>query len=330
MLRIHFTSEDLRNVTVAESADPLWDVLLSLHSLQERDDSLVFGEWRRRTRAALPASVRLLTELARPWGYSPDFLTPGRGEADFGTQLDRVLSTPRDALRADMASLAAEAPPTPWTRALAEAKAPALGTLGAAITAYHRVALAPYQERMRAHADADRDRRARDMLSGGVDRLLAELHPRARWEAPVLHLPVYAEQDLYLDGRGLVLVPSLFLRIQPITLLDAERPPVLVYPLQPQLGWLSPGLPAEGTGAGDPAPLVALVGRTRAVILEAAVTPGTTTEIAARARVALPVVSRHASVLRAAGLLETRRAGQSVRHHVTGLGMALLNGRLPG
>lgn len=329
MLRIHFTSDDLRNITVAERADPLWDVLLSLHTLQEKDDSLVFSEWRRRTRAALPASARLLTELARPWGYSPDFLTPGRGEAGFEAQLDRVLSTTRTALRADLATLASETRTTPWTRDLAEAKAPALGKLGLAITEYHRVALAPYQERMRAHADADRDRRARALLSGGVDRLLAELHPRARWEAPVLHLPVYADQDLHLEGRGLVLVPSLFLRIQPITLLDADRPPVLVYPLQPQLGWLTPGLPADGASSGGSSPLVALLGRTRAVVLEAAAAPGTTTEIAARAGVALPVVSRHAAVLRSAGLLETRRAGQAVRHHVTGLGLAVLNGRLP-
>ncbi|WP_320780787.1 winged helix-turn-helix domain-containing protein [Streptomyces sp. CRN 30] len=328
MLRIHFSSEDLRNITVAERADPLWDVLLSLHTLQETDDSLAFSEWRRRTRAALPASARLLMELARPWGYSPDFLTPGRGEAGFTTQLDRLLSTPRTALRADLATLASETRPTAWTRDLAEATAPALGKLGEAITAYHRVALAPYQERMRAHAEADRDRRARALLTGGVDRLLAELHPRARWEAPVLHLPVYADQDLHLEGRGLVLVPSLFLRIQPITLLDADRPPVLVYPLQPQLGWLTPGLPADGAAPGGPSPLVALLGRTRAAILESAATPGTTTEIAARAGVALPVVSRHASVLRSAGLLETRRAGQSVRHRATHLGMALLNGHL--
>ncbi|GGY96417.1 ArsR/SmtB family transcription factor [Streptomyces poonensis] len=330
MLRIHFTGEDLRNITVAEHTDPLWDVLLSLHTLQEKEGSLVFGEWRRRTLAALPASARLLMELARPWGYSPDFLTPGRGEADFATQVDRVLSTPRSALRADLATLANDTPPTPWTRDLADAKAPVLRKLGEAMAAYHRVALAPYQERMRAHTEADRERRARALLSGGVDRLLAELHPRARWEAPVLHIPVYAEQDLYLEGRGLVLVPSLFLRIQPITLLDADRPPVLVYPLRQQLGWLTPGLPEEGSGSpGGPSPLSGLLGRTRAAILESAVTPGTTTELAARAGVALPVVSRHASVLRAAGLLETRRAGQAVRHHVTGLGLALLNGRLP-
>jgi hypothetical protein len=41
------------------------------------------------------------------------------------------------------------------------------------------------------------------------------------------------------------------------------------------------------------------------------------------------VVSRHAAVLRTAGLLETHRDGQAVRHHVTELGLAVLNGRMP-
>ncbi|MGW0824837.1 ArsR/SmtB family transcription factor [Streptomyces sp. NPDC002845] len=326
MLRIHFTGEDLRNVTFADGTDPLWDVLLSLHSLQEDDGSLVFGEWRRRTRAALPGSVRLLTELARPWGYSPDFLTPGRGDADFEAQLDRLLSTPRDVIRTDLTHLARTAPTTAWTRELAGADREVLGVLGEALTAYHRVALAPYQDRIRAHTEADRAARGRAVLTGGIDRLLAELHPRVRWEAPVLHIPVYADQDLHLEGRGLVLVPSIFCRIQPITLMDGNRPPVLVYPLAPGLGFLSGGQPGGGGGGS---PLLGLMGRTRAAILEAAVTAGTTTELAARVGVALPVVSRHAAVLRAAGLLETHRDGQAVRHSATVLGMAVLNGRLP-
>jgi hypothetical protein len=80
MLRIHFTDEDLRRITVALDSDPLWDLLLSLHVLQDRENPLVFDEWRRRTRAASPMATRLLAELAPPRGYSPDFLTPGRGD----------------------------------------------------------------------------------------------------------------------------------------------------------------------------------------------------------------------------------------------------------
>lgn len=326
MLRIHFTGEDLSRVTVAGRSDPMWDVLLSLHMVQEPDRSLAFSEWRRRTRAVRVPSARPLLELARPWGYSPDFLTPGRGEAAFATQLDEVLCTPRGQLSEELSILAGENGVTPFTRELATGDRAVMAALGNSLTAYHRVALAPYQDQTQAHAEADRARRGRALLSGGVEKLLAELHPRVRWEAPVLQIPVYADQDVHLEGRGLVLVPSFFCRIQPITLMDPDRPPVLVYPLSPRLGWLRPE-PGED-GPDDAEPIVALLGRTRASVLDAASAGGTTTELALRLRVALPVVSRHTTVLREAGLLATHREGGSVRHHVTALGLALLNGEL--
>ncbi|MEU0395690.1 winged helix-turn-helix domain-containing protein [Streptomyces sp. NPDC006208] len=327
MLRIHFTGEDIRRIVVADRPDPLWDVLLSLHMLQDRAGTLAFGEWRRRTRAADAPSARLLADLARPWGYSPDFLTPGRGDADFDTQLDALLSTPRSRLQADMACLAAEAPLTRWAKALAAGNFGALKQLGEALTAYRRVALEPYQDLIHSQVMADRDRRARTLLSGGTDRLLADLHPSMVWRPPVLEIAVYADQDVHLEGRGLVLVPSFFLRIQPITLMDPSRPPVLVYPLPPRLGWLTPN--SNRTAHAPRERVITLLGRTRAAVLEAAAGTGTTTQLAARAGVSLPVISRHTAVLREAGLLVTWREGGMVRHRVTGLGLAVLNGELP-
>ncbi|MER6917208.1 winged helix-turn-helix domain-containing protein [Streptomyces sp. NPDC000594] len=330
MLRIHFTGDDLRKVTMADSFDPLWEVLLSLHLAQEPyHGHLAFHEWRRAIRPLLRDSppLRRLTELARPWGYSPDFLTPGRGDEGLPAQLDRVLSTPGTRLRAEMSQLAEESPPSPWTRALGAGDPRALRGLGEALTEYHRLAVLPYEGAMRAHAEADRARQARAMLSGGVDRLLSELHPRVVWEAPVLRIPVYADQDIHLEGRGIVLVPSCFCRLQPITLMDGEQPPVLVYPVTPPLERL---IRDPMRADQDPAePVVALLGRTRAALLEAAAVTGTTTELGRRVGVAPPVVSRHTAILRNAGLLETRREGGSVRHRITLLGLALLQGDLP-
>ncbi|MEU1312739.1 winged helix-turn-helix domain-containing protein [Streptomyces cinnamoneus] len=333
MLRIHFTSEDLRNITVADDVDPLWEVLLSLHLVQERGGALLpLGHWRRRVRSTVGRSIsmRMVAELARPWGYSPDFLTPGRGDTGFEAQLDRVLSTPRPRLRKEFAALADETPATLWTRALGDGEPDALRRLGGALSTYHRTAVAPYQGTMRAHAEADRARRARDLLSGGVDHLLARLHPRVEWQAPVLQMPVYAEQDVHLGGRGLVLVPSYFCRIQPITLLDVDQPPVLVYPFSPLLRPLLPDDTADADlGGPRTTPVVALLGRTRAAILEAAATTGSTSQLARRVGVAAPVVSRHATVLREAGLLESARRGGAVLHRITTLGVALLNGEVP-
>ncbi|GLF95391.1 ArsR/SmtB family transcription factor [Streptomyces yaizuensis] len=330
MLRIHFTGDDLRKVTMADGFDPLWEVLLSLHMVQEPDHGhLAFSEWRRTIRPLLRDSppLRMLTELARPWGYSPDFLTPGRGNEGFEAQLDRVLTTPHTRLRMELSQLAEESPPSPWTRALGSGDPGALRQLGDAMVEYHRRALLPYEGAMRAHAEADRARQARAILGGGVDRLLSQLHPRVVWEAPVLQMPVYADQDIHLGGRGIVLVPSYFCRIQPITLMDGDQPPVLVYPISPPLGRLIRDPMRPGHDGSEP--VVALLGRTRAAVLEAAARTGTTTELAGRVGVAPPVVSRHTAVLRKAGLLETHREGGAVRHRITALGIALLNGDLP-
>jgi hypothetical protein len=84
MLRLHFSGEDLARVRVASAADPLWEIVLSLHRLRTRDGSVVFDEWRRRTRgelarAGLVPTVRsLLFPLNPPAAYFPDFLTPPR------------------------------------------------------------------------------------------------------------------------------------------------------------------------------------------------------------------------------------------------------------
>ncbi|MFJ9539222.1 ArsR family transcriptional regulator [Streptomyces sp. NPDC101225] len=51
----------------------------------------------------------------------------------------------------------------------------------------------------------------------------------------------------------------------------------------------------------------------------------TTTALAAALRLAPSTASRHAAVLREAGLVATRRAGNRVLHHRTILGRALLD-----
>jgi DNA-binding transcriptional ArsR family regulator len=322
MLRVHFTSEDLSRVTLATDVDPLWEALFSLHVLQEPGDTLLFGEWRRRTWARRPARLRLLAELAPPRGYSADFLTPGRGELDMAAAVDRVLATPGHRLREDLEFLARQQTPTAWTRALAAGDRAALDRLGAALWEYHQIGFAPYREQIRAQLAADRARRADALLTGGVDRLLATLHPRVRWDFPVLRVLDYPDHDLRLAGRGLVLLPSLFCRRRPITLRDTDMAPVLVYPATPSVGWLRPTTaPANA--------VTTLVGRTRAAALQAATSPCSTTELARRIGLSPAAASRQAAVLRAAGLIYSRRDGAVVLHQITGLGIALLNGRLP-
>lgn len=326
MMRIHFTSDDLRRVTIAPRVDPLWEVLLSLHMLQERDAPPAFEEWRRRTRVIMPAEARLLLELAPPLGYSPDFITPGRGEADLHDQVERVMGTAKQRLRVDIGELTQHRGETPWTKSLAAGEPEALRRLGRTLTEYHGAAIAPYRRAIQARIDADQELRHQARASGGVDRLLATLHSRAVWQPPVLTIPVYADQDLHLDGRGLTLVPSFFCRIQPITLRDNDLPPVLVYPVQPPLDWL---LAPSGARRRGKDPVAALLGGTRAAVLRAATSGANTTDLGIRLGISTAAVSRHMAVLRDAGLVKSIRDGGSIFHHITLLGLELLNSDFP-
>jgi DNA-binding transcriptional ArsR family regulator len=134
---------------------------------------------------------------------------------------------------------------------------------------------------------------------------------------PVLEVRFPVEQDLYLDGRGLRLIPSFFCHGKPTTYKDPGLPPVLAYSIDHE---------AAPTASAEPgAALNALLGRTRARIL-VAVAAGecNTSQLAARTATAMASASAHASVLRASGLVESARNGKSTVHMITPLGLAVM------
>ncbi|MEU7168356.1 winged helix-turn-helix domain-containing protein [Streptomyces morookaense] len=331
MLRIHFTGEDLARTRIASGPDVLWEALLSIHMVQDRSTGQVspasadFARWRRAVRPRITAQLQeqapLLGELAPPVGYSADFLTPTAGSGDMEAAVDAVLSTPRLHLQRDIGRLAAVRRPLSGRLALlSEGDPRTLGFLGHALHSYHRIALAPYWHHVQEQIAADRAVRVAALAEGGTERLLAGLHPGARWEPPVLVLAYPRSQDLYLEGRGLILVPSFFCWGMPITLREPGTTPVLVYPIARRSGWT--GEEARGTAVPDP--LVALLGRTRAQVLYELTHGCGTRELARRIGVSDASASQHATALRQAGLVISRRSGNSVHHSLTGLGLDLL------
>ncbi|MGW0823075.1 ArsR/SmtB family transcription factor [Streptomyces sp. NPDC002845] len=328
MLRVHFTPEDIARVRVAAAPDPLWEIANSFQTLITQENAPAFGEWRRLIRPRLLPAGRTLAALLPPRGYSPDFLTPDLcGSYDLESAVDTVLRTPRTTLRGDLARLAARPerlrPLPSWTRALAEGDPETLRRLGAALHLYHRHALAPFWPTIRAQVDADHAMRTRAVLAGGTEGLLAGFRPLLRWQPPVLEADYPVDRELRLDGRGLLLQPSFFCNRRPVTLASPELPPVLVYPIRHTLGW------ARGRGVTERgAELGALVGRTRAAILEDVVSGRTTGELAQRLGISGAAASQHTAVLRRAGLLLSVRHSKSVLHTITPAGLALLNSPL--
>ncbi|GAB7051002.1 ArsR/SmtB family transcription factor [Catenuloplanes indicus] len=317
MLRIHFTTDDLARVRLAPGPDPLWETLLSAHTLGSRAAGGIFGDWARWARPRLPADARLLFQLAPPVGYSADFLTPAGGSVRLDDGIDTVLHTQRHRLRTDLAQLAGRPGSAEAVRLLADGGAAALARLGASMRGYFHATLAPIWRTIEDDVAADRAVRGRALLDGGVERLLPSIFPGARWESPVLLMPYPADRDLHLDGRGLLLVPSYFCHGLPISLLDPALPPVLVYPVT-----RAPALPA-----GDsPRRLDDLIGATRAEVLRrlAAGHGQSTTDLAHRLGASLPSVSEHLTVLRHAGLASTRREGRRSLHSITPLGRQML------
>jgi DNA-binding transcriptional ArsR family regulator len=194
-----------------------------------------------------------------------------------------------------------------------------MSELGDTMREYHRCAIAPGWTSLRAIVDVDLAMRRGALSAGGVEAMLDSFRPVMRWRYPVLELLGHpSAREVHLRGRGLVLVPSFFCRLHPITVFDPELPQVVVDPVDHQRAGVRPA-------AGGKV-LTRLLGETRAAVLLAACGGCTTGELAVRVGVSAAAVSHHTAVLRDAGLITSTRAGNTVRHSLTRLGQALVRG----
>ena len=299
----------------------MWETLLSLHMLQERQSPPMYAGWRARVGGQLDPSLRPLLALAPPKGYSPDFLTPDIGAEGLQEGLDAIRHTRAATLRSDLTELARYQPHVDNRfKALANGEKAAVLDLSGKIEHYFDTALRPYWMQIRAAAGAARVSHGKALARGGLEALFGGLHPNVRWRRPVLELPGFTvDRDIQLAGRGLRLIPSFFCRRHPTLLRDQDLPAVLVYPIDPDQVRLAPARRTTDS------PLAALIGRTRAAILEATADGCTTSELARRLGISPATASHHASVLRDAGLITTIRIGTSVLHTLHPRGELLVN-----
>lgn len=326
MFRIHFSAADLLRTRIAPEPDPMWEVVLSLHLLRTRAGELPVGEWRRRTVRSMPHHhLWRLLELSPPLGYFPDFLTPREAPGSVEDQLDRVLSTPRADLYQQLDLLTRPSRSrrglrlTPWLREIGAGRPAALRTLGELVRQYYDRCLEPYWPQIREVVGADRSEHSSRLTTEGLEVLLDSLHPKVRWRAPFLEVSDLHAPDLHLDGRGLTIQPSYFCHGAPTKLYESGDRPVLVYPA----GMARLGLTRS---PGRDSSTATLLGATRAEALAATVQDCTTSELARRCRIAVSSASRHATVLREAGLISSGRDGGAVVHRITDLGRRVLDG----
>ncbi|MFF8717524.1 ArsR/SmtB family transcription factor [Streptomyces sp. NPDC015184] len=332
MLRIHFTSKDLARVTLGyNNSLPVSEAVMSLQALR-RGSGPRFSAWRHHLAGKqLPSRVSLLGSLVPASGWAPDFLTPGPNYASPTTgAFDAIRATPRRRLAAELRRLSSHRRLPAWTHLLADGDREALDTVADALTAYYDVAITPYVDRMRAVLDADHAWRVHTMARLGVGAVLAGLHPTVRWEEPVLELAGFAGQDqvdFHLEGRGLLLSAHIFCGPHPRALLNEVGTPVLVYaPVWNLQSDSLVGAPADARPCASAA-LAALLGRTRAAVLEALASPAghNTKQLAECLAISPASASEHVAALRAAGLVTSLRHANMVRHTATTLGKNLVS-----
>lgn len=322
-LRVHFTAQDLARTTVVSDPDPLWELVLSLSMLQYRHVAERYRPWAAQARSRLTKgrrwqAARLLASLVPARGDCPDFLTPTAG-ADFDTGMERVRAVPPKRMQREIVHAFRGRRPSPDVRALAHGDRDARRELERALVAYHDTVLAPCLDEIGERVRTDRARRGRDLLDGGVDRFLRALPPPMSWTQPVLSARYPVDRDLHLHGRGLTLVPSYFCWGTPVTLVDVQLPPVLVYP-----AWDGDDGPGGASRSPSQQALGELLGHTRGRMLCALICPASTSELARRAGTSIGTASKHARVLRDAGLVSSTRRGTTVLHTLTATGLALL------
>lgn len=299
MQNVHFTVGDLARIKVAPTVGPAVETMFAVESLERSGGGPALGRWREAVRARIHGCARTREALR--------LLRAARLRSDTWHGPGWVV---------DVVGDAREVPDRPGDR------------VAEALRRVHQVAVAPYWGRLRGYLDVDREHLARVLASDGIEGLFAALHARIRWAPPTLTVPSSRDRDLRLDGRGLVVVPSVFLD-EPTVFADARRrdaQPVLVYPVSLQgpsaeALWDAPVRTDQALGA--------LVGRTRAEVLRALTETRNTSELGRRLGISPAAASQHATVLREAGLITSRRKLNTMLHTLTALGAALVMGGGP-
>ena len=307
MLSFRFGPEDVANVRFAIS--PLIELHSSVRTLDHPEAKALHLPWVAATRERVAdLDISVLRALQRSRAYTPDFLNPPPSSplGDLEAELDEMLATPPDQVRAEVRRVFAPAPLPPLLQPFEDDPAAAVAALAELVRAYWERALAPHWARIRALLEGDVLYRARRLADEGAQRLFADIHPELRFADDTLFIDMPFDGHVDLEGRGLLFVPSAFTWPRPSASLEAPWQPFVVYPAR---GIASLWDPAR---AAPPAALAALLGARRAAVLAALHAPRSTTELARALGLSPGSVSQHLSVLRDAGLVNAHRVGRVV------------------
>jgi DNA-binding transcriptional ArsR family regulator len=327
VIRIEFTAQDIARTRITTTFGPFAETLLGLGSLRMARRDRIAPPWRKVDRATAEVATFL-----SPHGLAQiDLFTLTGPAEEFGAAAQALLGVPGKNLTAEISAVhRCNSPGDPrWLAGIRRAEQPARRQLVDALHRTHSRMVEPHWPAMRTALEAERARLQRELTGGGVDRLLSTFHRQARWESAALELPTagrWSQKPMIarLEGRGLVLVPSVLCPVGPVPFFphEGDGPAILLYPVETDLvtqtqWWRG----RDGTPGSS---LATLLGHTRAAALEEIARGCTTTELAKRLGVSAASASQHAKALREAGLVASMRDRNRMLHSVTRLGTHLL------
>jgi DNA-binding transcriptional ArsR family regulator len=330
MITIPLSTEDLTKVRLAPS--PLWETVMSFWVLLHHDRHSIHAPWAKRARRVLPGTdlSPLLAAMCLQ-KHCPDFLSPPPEASLVGFQeeLERVRATPPEIVHKEVQLLLQAqkdhfGPISPEKERLLEIylndPEGSLKRLVEALRRYHDLAIAPYWSRIHEHLEADTIKRGQVLALGGVEALLSNLHPKASYSGGVLTLEKAHEAPIEPAGRGIILVPCVFVWPRVMVLTEPGYKPTLAYGPRGVANLWSSSFPAPNGTA-----LEAALGAGRASVLKRLTPiPSTTTELANQLHLSPSAISAHLTRLRAAELIEGHRSGRKVFYRLSGAGAALL------
>ncbi|MEV4544442.1 ArsR/SmtB family transcription factor [Micromonospora echinaurantiaca] len=317
MMLVGLAARDLATTRFAVS--PLWEVVASVRVIRQPHRFPEHLPWVERTRPRLAGlDWRILADLVPVLtGVMPSFLCPppSTSQPTLDVELATLAATPAEAVRAELGA-------GPRSARLAELSAdpPAgLARLAEVVRAYADAAIGPYWPRMRTLLEREVLLGAQRMAGDGVAGLLNHLDPYVRLEGDTLHVDhLVVSGAVRLDGRGLLLVPSVFCGPRVWSNFGSPGQPVLRYPARAVATLWERDAGPHGRG------LARVLGRTRAALLHELAVPTSTTELADRCGLTPGTVSAHLGALRAAGLVGAHRAGRFVLYARTTAAEALV------
>jgi DNA-binding transcriptional ArsR family regulator len=251
-----------------------------------------------------------------PSFHAPPPVTPHPRIED---ELTRVASTDVEVVRTDVERAYPEGVP-PAAQPFVDHPEDALAGLVVQMRRFWDATLQPWWSRISAFLEGEIAARARRLVSTGGDTAFADLDPTITWDGRDLTISpvILAPRTVHLDGRGLLLIPSV---------LASGAWPRVEAPWAPALTYQPPGVADVWLGnAGATRALDQLIGRRRTMLLESLDRPASTRTLALRTGWSPGSVSTHLTVLRRTGLVVRRRDGREVYYSRTATGDGLVAG----